>query len=145
MKNRFVGFLSVMMFGFISLVAARDTAAVGEGNYLYIVVSGAYAGDGVAYVSRVLYYPGVGNCKLSQGDFYRKAESAFGRYLSVNHPKAFPDGILNRGMKLDRRLHSTYDPIRTVQQAEAVINDWISDEKRRDRHVIQTRFVYRCE
>ncbi len=91
------------------------------------------------YISGLIYYQGYDECGADY-DFKRKAERAFEAHLKARYTVK----SLRIGRTFSTRVNST-DKLKTRQQAEEKMNNYIADEESKNYTVRKTNFSYNCE
>lgn len=91
------------------------------------------------YISDLIYYKGYDECGADY-DFVRKAKQAFEAHLKAKYDVK----RLSIGRTFSTKVNAT-DKLKTRQQAQEKMNNYIAEEKNDNYTVRQTNFSYSCE
>ncbi|WP_126546937.1 hypothetical protein [Hymenobacter amundsenii] len=116
-----------------------------EKGFFYLYIPPVY-GNGVAYISQMLYFPGVASCNVEQYlDYQRKAESDFEKHLRANYTENFTYSAINNIRILDAGGQNEYKLFDGRQTAIDKLYEYIVNQKSENYKVVNTSFTYNCE
>jgi hypothetical protein len=115
-----------------------------DGYYAFIVVDGVWK-DGRGYASKVIYFPGYSECNRYRDiDFFAEAKRAFSSHLKAYHSDAFPTGENNNFQVISNKLYSTSTLLKTHEQAQQRLTEWVASQKEEGKQVTFTNFGFSC-
>jgi hypothetical protein len=136
--------LSALLILVLPLLSFTAKPAAEDGYYAFIVVDGVWK-DGRGYTSKVIYFPGYSECNRYRDiDFFAEAKRAFSSHLKANYNSAFPYGENNNFQVISNKLHSTSTQLKTYEQAQQRLSEWVANQKEEGKQVSYTNFDFSC-
>ncbi len=119
--------------GLAAVASVESSGAPKDAHYFVLVTSGTWSENDVGIASTPIYYPGYDVCKRSWNVFHDAARKAFGAYIEAHYDDSF--AYTHNMQTVSNKLHSTTEGLKTVEQANQRLIEWIADEKKQGHSV----------